>query len=358
MLTKNYIKAAFAAVFFVGLLDVSAQAKIQRSNMSAGGVTRVKSTNAFTRGISGGITRGSIGGTTRIRPSSRRFHRGSRINHRRDSGRPSSSHRDLKRQPSISHRRSFNYRSRVGHLNQKFGTVHHRRRHFYYFSMPRFTYYYSYQPYYYTVPYPYYDYNYFYGRPDEFKREEAEKPSYETAKPTEVEKVNRYLENVAKAFAAGNYAKAVRQAKHAVDAVRDNAVLLFVYSQSLFAINRYDKAAAVLSEALTNPDVQQQGVFYPLSFYPDEDAWQEQIERLAKAVEARPYKAGLQLLLGYQLLGVGSYDEALETLQKAERNYVNKKAAVLLIQILEEARQGDGRDASVEGQNKGIGQEY
>lgn len=364
MSAKKYISLVIALAFFGQLFAASAWAKAGRLSRAVAGSTGIRSARGFTRSFSsgvtraispGGFTRGHIGGTTRIGTSrmtsryqpriGRRGVRQPNIVHRRGLRRPSiSRQRRLRRRPSVSSWRRFRRRFAVGYF---------RRPHFYYFSLPYFTYYYCAPPYFYSVPYRSYYYDYSYD-----EREQPKRTAGETAKLAKLARVNRHLENVAEAFAAGDYAKAVLRASKAVDAEPDNAVLFFVYSQSLFATAEYDEAASILREALSKVDVQEQGVFYSMGFYPDEDVLAEQIDRLGKAVEAEPYRANLQLLLGYELLGVGRYDEALEALQKAEQNYVNKEAAVLLIAVLEEARQLESREAPVEEQTNGIDQEH
>ncbi|MHC4501390.1 MAG: hypothetical protein ACYS21_20055, partial [Planctomycetota bacterium] len=91
-------------------------------------------------------------------------------------------------------------------------------------------------------------------------------------------------------------------------------------------------------EAVRNLDPENRQVFYPLGCYPDEDLLNNQIAALSEAAAAEPSNADLQLLLGYQLLGVASYDDALDALQKAQAHYVNKEAAAIMIDILEKAR--------------------
>ncbi|MHC4501209.1 MAG: tetratricopeptide repeat protein, partial [Planctomycetota bacterium] len=118
----------------------------------------------------------------------------------------------------------------------------------------------------------------------------------------------------------------------------DDPLLPFVYSQSLFADQRYSKAASVLREALRKVDIDEQGVFYSHGFYTDQAVLTEQIEKLSKAVETDYSNADLNLVLGYQLLGTGTYDRALRALRQAQRDYVNKEAATALIEVLEKAR--------------------
>jgi hypothetical protein len=212
------------------------------------------------------------------------------------------------------------------------------RHRFSYFSLPYRRYYYSYPPYYYD---PYdrdgYDspdeklYDTPYDEQGEYERQEAEKLA-------DVDEVNRHLDYIADVFAVGEYAKAVLRAKRAVKAEPDSAVLRFVYSQTLFADEEYKRAAVVLRQALEKTDLEKEGVFFAIGFYPDESVLTEQIDTLIDAAQAESSRADLQLLLGYQLLGLSRFDEALEAFQKAKQDYVNRRAAAILIGVLEKTR--------------------
>lgn len=242
----------------------------------------------------------------------------------------------------------------------------------YYYSLPRYRYYYFGYPGYYVSPYSQYYYDYRYESPpdvpDEPKydpndpyrdvrekierqetRELAEqaKAAAQQAKQTAEQakrdvqyiKANQYLDNVADAFAQGNYAKAADHAARGLPAEPENAVLPFVYSQSLFANAQYRTAADVLREALRMTHIiDEHGVYYSAGFYPDEDTLPQQIDRLSEAAQAEPNRADLKLLLGYQLMGMGALDEALGPLQKIQYDYVNGQAAKMLIEVLEKSR--------------------
>ncbi len=64
----------------------------------------------------------------------------------------------------------------------------------------------------------------------------------------------------------------------------------------------------------------------------------EQINLLAERAELYSFDADLQLLLGYQLLGIGKLDEAVEPLQRASRDMENAVAATTLLNVLEKIR--------------------
>ncbi|MHC4665969.1 MAG: tetratricopeptide repeat protein [Planctomycetota bacterium] len=237
---------------------------------------------------------------------------------------------------------------------------------YYYFSLPYYRYYYSYP--YYGKPYPPDDYDYSddkdtrYGRSDVYggakgkiEQQKADEMPDQPGKSTEYVKVDQHLKDIAEAFAAGRYDKAAERSTKALNAEPDDPLLPFVYSQSLFADQRYSKAASVLREALRKVDIDEQGVFYSHGFYTDQAVLTEQIEKLSKAVETDYSNADLNLVLGYQLLGTGTYDRALRALRQAQRDYVNKEAATALIEVLEKARADNAGTAE---EAEPAGQEY
>jgi hypothetical protein len=69
-----------------------------------------------------------------------------------------------------------------------------------------------------------------------------------------------------------------------------------------------------------------------------------QIDLLSEVAELYTSDADLQLLLGYQLLGIGEIDEALEPLQQASLDLNNKDAAEILLDLLERIRTEDAEN--------------
>jgi thioredoxin-like negative regulator of GroEL len=151
--------------------------------------------------------------------------------------------------------------------------------------------------------------------------------------------IDRHLDNIAEVFAAGDFDKALLLAKEAVDEEPDSAALRLLYSQTLFATEKHAYAAVVLRYALAQIQRQQQDLSYPIGFYPDESALNAQIDNLARKAKDNPDRADLQLLLGYQLLGVHKFDQAELPLQKARDDVINADAARMLIDVLQNASQ-------------------
>lgn len=203
----------------------------------------------------------------------------------------------------------------------------------------------------YVVPGDTYNY-YYYGSPDqpirvpvpdydalgEVRKKLEEEP---LEKPAEITQADRCFEKGVKTFEAGNYAAAVAKFQTALEQAPDDIVLPFAYVQALFADARYRKAAEVLREALSKVLPQEQGVFYPRGLYPDENILKGQIEQLSKVVKLNPFDSDLQLLLGYQLLGMGRFDEALEPLENAQKDYKNTQAATRLLGLLKELKKAN-----------------
>jgi predicted Zn-dependent protease len=161
-----------------------------------------------------------------------------------------------------------------------------------------------------------------------------EKLAAQTEAPDAQTLADTYFEEAVKAFEAGDYSTAADKFAEAIDLAPDDKVLPFTHVQALFADKKYLHAATVLREALEKVPAEEEGVFYPRGLYPEEDTLFEQIDQLAEAIPLRGFDPDLQLLLGYQLLGVGSIEEAAEPLQQASLNSTNAASAQILLDLL------------------------
>jgi len=119
----------------------------------------------------------------------------------------------------------------------------------------------------------------------------------------------------------------------------DDIILPFAYVQALFAVKSYPEAAEALREALEKISPETEGVFYPRGLYSDEEVLFEQIDKLSETAKLYAFDADLQLLLGYQLLGVGDNDEAEQQLLKASQDMTNAPSAMILLELLAKIRQ-------------------
>jgi len=198
-----------------------------------------------------------------------------------------------------------------------------------------------------------YNYYYYNDPPRGEALEEAHR-EYEEASPAEpaVEsQTDRYFEQAVKAFEAGDYAAAAQKFHEAQKLAPNDIVLPFARVQALFAAGEYREAAVVLREALLTASPDKEGVFYPRGLYSDENVLSQQIEQLSQAAQLNPANSDLELLLGYQLLGTGKFDEAARHLQNARSGSSNNQAATTLTKLLEKLRKPAGGDSDVRQQH-------
>ncbi len=98
------------------------------------------------------------------------------------------------------------------------------------------------------------------------------------------------------------------------------------------------EAAEVLRTVLAKIMPDKEDVFYPRGLYPKDEILLEQLDTLTEKAELYKFDADLQLLLGYQLLGLGRLDEAVTPLKNAGMDLVNTDAATILLSVLEKIK--------------------
>jgi len=191
--------------------------------------------------------------------------------------------------------------------------------------------------------YNYYTYNY-YNDGEAVQTSSVVDPSVyqnmsqQQAQPAEQTLADTYFEEAVKIFEAGRYSAAVDKFARAMELAPNDMILPFAYSQALTANGQYPEAAEVLRKALAKVSPDKEGVFYPRGLYLDEKTLLAQIDELGKKAELFSSDADLQLLLGYQLLGIGQTDQALAPLMFASKDIVNADAASVLLRLLEKVK--------------------
>ncbi len=151
----------------------------------------------------------------------------------------------------------------------------------------------------------------------------------------------RFEEGV-KSFEAGEYAAAAAKFEEARRLSPNDMILPFAYAQSLFASGQYDKAADVLRVALKNVTPEKEGVFFPRGLYANDDVLYGQIDKLLDKADQAEGDSDLQLLLGYQLLGVGETGHAREQLEEAGQDPKNAESARILLNLVEKMEKEAG----------------
>lgn len=188
----------------------------------------------------------------------------------------------------------------------------------------------------------YYTYNYYYGDTSggydtgrvidsEYFNTTTRQPA---PQPAEATLADTYFDEAVNAFEKGKYDLAIEKFSKAMALAPDDMILPYAYSQALFAAERYSEAAQVLRKALDKVKPEQEGVFYPRGLYPNDDELLAQLDKLSEYVEKYSFDADLQLLLGYQLLGIGELDKALTPLRNASLDMNNQKPADVLLNLL------------------------
>jgi len=160
----------------------------------------------------------------------------------------------------------------------------------------------------------------------------------QAAKPDRETPADAYFEAATKAFEIYDYDTAIEKFARAIEFAPDDMILPFAYAQALLADERYVEAAGVLRAALAKVSPEKEGVFYPRGLYTNDDVLFEQIDRLDEKAKLYSFDADLQLLLGYQLLGIGEIDQAIEPLKLASQDLENATAAAVLLNLLEKVR--------------------
>ncbi|MDO8304095.1 MAG: tetratricopeptide repeat protein [Sedimentisphaerales bacterium] len=163
----------------------------------------------------------------------------------------------------------------------------------------------------------------------------AQTPPEQPAAPTESDKL---FDAGVTAFGDGNYPTAIETFQRAVRLEPNDVILPFAYSQALFANNDYEQAAAVLQTALTGMAPAKPEVFFPRGLYKDDAVLAMQIKNLERAVMMNPTNSGLQLLYGYQLLGIGKMDDAKVPLGVAQRDARTAGPASALLNLIDRVK--------------------
>jgi tetratricopeptide (TPR) repeat protein len=181
------------------------------------------------------------------------------------------------------------------------------------------------------------DHNTFADVRERLAQQPAEGPARQTLADT-------YFEDGVKAFEIGGYGVAAEKFAKAMELAPDDIILPFAYSQALLADGKYIGAVEVLRTALLKVTPEKEGVFYPRGLYPDEEKLFAQIDRLTEKADLDKSNADLQLLLGYQLLGIGETEAAVESLQQARLDPVNSEAAKVLLELAAKLKTEDSAE--------------
>jgi tetratricopeptide (TPR) repeat protein len=159
--------------------------------------------------------------------------------------------------------------------------------------------------------------------------------SYTPQQPAPETSADQYFDEGVTAFGADDYNTAVAKFALANKTATDDKVLPFAYSQAFLATGDYKSAVQVLRAALAKVNPVTEGVFYPRGLYSSDDILLKQVDDLSVKTNQNPQDTDLQLLLGYQYLGLGELDKAAVPLKNATIDSLNGPPANALLQLLD-----------------------
>jgi tetratricopeptide (TPR) repeat protein len=171
---------------------------------------------------------------------------------------------------------------------------------------------------------------------EKLARQQASEPAAQTDADT-------LFDEGVKAFGQGSYAEAEEKFAQALGLDPQDMILPFAYAQAQIAQGKYTQAAEMLRLALSKSSPDKEGVYFPRGLYLNENTLDEQIDRLAEAAGNNPADSDLQLLLGYQWLGIGETEKALVPLNNAARDDRNRAAAIVMLDLAEKIKSGENQ---------------
>jgi Tfp pilus assembly protein PilF len=119
-------------------------------------------------------------------------------------------------------------------------------------------------------------------------------------------------------FKAGDYAGAARDWQHALVDDPNNAGIMLLLGQALFATGKYDEAAGVLQAGMAALPQDKWGTVVSnyTDLYPSNTAYTNQLRALEAAAEKEPNSPALRFLLGYHYGYLGYPKQAITQLDK------------------------------------------
>jgi hypothetical protein len=206
-----------------------------------------------------------------------------------------------------------------------------------------------------------YDWPYYYGEPATEVTEGSAylDPNSEAPRKSAAAAQNRgdvsspegadFQRRAERAFRAGQYDEAVRQANHAAVEMPRNGKLFLLLSQSLFAVGDYAAAAGAAHQGMAMSDQADWGAVVKnyTRFYGNASDFTDQLRRLEKFVSEHPKATYARFLLGFQYGFLNYPAEARRELEEAVRlEDRDELAAQLLVQFGGEAPRGIERNRS------------
>jgi tetratricopeptide (TPR) repeat protein len=151
--------------------------------------------------------------------------------------------------------------------------------------------------------------------------------------PSVADQVGNGFDAARDAFKAGDYTRALELADQAIKQMPNDAALHEFRGVVLFALHRYEDAAAPLYAVLSVGPGWDWGTFVGL--YPDVGVYTEQLRALENYCNANPNSAAPRFVLAYLYLTQGHSDQALAQLKRVVALQPKDMISARLIQRLE-----------------------
>ena len=147
-----------------------------------------------------------------------------------------------------------------------------------------------------------------------------------------VQAASNTLDQAREAFAAGDYTRALQLADQALKATPNDVTAHEFRALCLFALGRYDEAAAVLYAVLSvGPGWDWTTL---IGLYPFVDVYTQQLRALESYRDQHPDSAAARFVLAYHYLTQGHTEDAVAQLQEVARLQPSNQLAAQLVKVL------------------------
>jgi tetratricopeptide (TPR) repeat protein len=152
------------------------------------------------------------------------------------------------------------------------------------------------------------------------------------------------FDSAREAFKAGDYAKALELTDQALKSTPNDPALHEFRALALFALKRYDEAAAALYAVLSvGPGWDWTTL---ISLYADPETYTQQLRALEDVCSQNPKSAAPQFVLAYNYLTQGHSDAALRKFKDVVALQPKDQLSAQLAQQLEQPKQAPGTEAA------------
>jgi hypothetical protein len=177
-----------------------------------------------------------------------------------------------------------------------------------------------------------------YNRTYKYSSEPVDEADNTGASETSTSVAENFFNEGVRMFGNSDYSGAAKKFGAAKYLVPQDKFFAFAYAQAVFASGDYISAAAALREAIAKITPETEGIFYPRGMYYNEAVIKQQIKTLAEKAQLSKNNVSLQLLLGYNELGMNNLDNAEAALKIAAADRTNGSAAEALLKLIERLR--------------------